>query len=70
MVCQLMHQLIVIEVLLVVVLLLLVDFLDLDPNNVAEISVLKGLAATVLYGEAGRNGVILITTKTGQNWWF
>jgi outer membrane receptor protein involved in Fe transport len=28
--------------------------------------VLKGLAATVLYGEAGRNGVILITTKTGQ----
>ena len=41
-------------------------FLDLDPNNVAEISVLKGLAATVLYGEAGRNGVILITTKTGQ----
>ena len=27
---------------------------------------LKGLAATVLYGEAGRNGVILITTKTGQ----
>ena len=41
-------------------------FLDLDPNNVAEISVLKGLAATVLYGEAGRNGVILVTTKTGQ----
>ena len=41
-------------------------FLDLDPNNVAEVSVLKGLAATVLYGEAGRNGVILITTKTGQ----
>ena len=27
---------------------------------------LKGLAATVLYGEAGRNGVVLITTKTGQ----
>ena len=27
---------------------------------------LKGLAATVLYGEAGRNGVILITTKTGK----
>ena len=41
-------------------------FLDLDPNNVAEVSVLKGLAATVLYGEAGRNGVILVTTKTGQ----
>ncbi len=41
-------------------------FLDLDPNNIAEISILKGLAATVLYGEAGRNGVILITTKNGK----
>ena len=41
-------------------------FLDLDPNNVSEVSVLKGLAATVLYGEAGRNGVVLITTKTGR----
>jgi len=42
-------------------------FLDLDPNNVAEVSVLKGLSATVLYGEAGRNGVILITTKSGTH---
>lgn len=41
-------------------------FLDLDPNNIADISILKGLSATVLYGEAGRNGVILVTTKTGQ----
>ena len=41
-------------------------FLDLDPNNIAEISILKGLSATVLYGEAGRNGVILITTKNGN----
>ncbi len=40
-------------------------FLDLDPNNVADVSVLKGLSATVLYGEAGRNGVVLVTTKTG-----
>lgn len=40
-------------------------FLDLDPNSIAEVSVLKGLSATVLYGEAGRNGVILITTKNG-----
>ncbi len=38
--------------------------LDLDPNNIADLSVLKGLSATVLYGEQGRNGVILITTKT------
>ena len=40
-------------------------FLDLDPNNIAEISILKGLSATVLYGEQGRNGVILVTTKSG-----
>lgn len=41
-------------------------FLDLDPNNIASISVLKGLSATVTYGEQGRNGVVLITTKNGQ----
>ncbi|MBX2817660.1 MAG: SusC/RagA family TonB-linked outer membrane protein [Saprospiraceae bacterium] len=41
-------------------------FLDLDPNAIAEVSILKGLSATVLYGEAGRNGVILITTKNGN----
>lgn len=41
-------------------------FLDLDPNTIEEISILKGLAATVLYGEAGRNGVILVTTKNGS----
>ena len=40
-------------------------FLDLDPNIIEEISILKGLSATVLYGEAGRNGVILVTTKNG-----
>ncbi len=41
-------------------------FLDLDPNNIANISILKGLAATTLYGAEGRNGVVLITTKTGK----
>lgn len=41
-------------------------FLDLDPNSIAEISILKGLAATVLYGEQGKNGVILVTTKNGK----
>lgn len=40
-------------------------FLDLDPNNIASVNVLKGLAAATLYGTAGRNGVILITTKNG-----
>ena len=41
-------------------------FLDIDPNNIAEISVLKGLSATTLYGQAGRNGVVLVTTKSGS----
>ena len=39
--------------------------LDIDPNNIERVDILKGLAATTLYGTAGRNGVILITTKTG-----
>lgn len=41
-------------------------FLDLDPNTIEEISILKGLSATVLYGEQGRNGVILVTTINGK----
>lgn len=40
--------------------------LDLDPRNIEDVTVLKGLSATVLYGEQGRNGVILITTKSGS----
>lgn len=41
-------------------------FLDLDPNNIESINILKGLSATTLYGSAGRNGVILVTTKNGS----
>ncbi|MFK7058867.1 SusC/RagA family TonB-linked outer membrane protein [Flavobacterium oreochromis] len=41
-------------------------FLDLDPNNIESVNILKGLAASTLYGTAGRNGVILITTKSGS----
>ncbi|MDA8857136.1 TonB-dependent receptor plug domain-containing protein, partial [Flavobacteriaceae bacterium] len=40
-------------------------FLDLDPNNIESVNVLKGLAAATLYGSEGRNGVVLITTKSG-----
>lgn len=39
----------------------LADFIDV--NNVAEISVLKGFAATNKYGSEGSNGVVLIKTK-------
>ena len=40
-------------------------FLDLDPNSIESINVLKGLSATTLYGELGRNGVVMVTTKNG-----
>ncbi len=42
-------------------------FLDIDPNNIENVSVLKGLAAATLYGTQGRNGVVLITTKSGSS---
>jgi len=38
---------------------------DIDPNIIESISVLKGSAATALYGSAGSRGVVLITTKGG-----
>ncbi|MGX1929843.1 SusC/RagA family TonB-linked outer membrane protein [Flagellimonas sp. 2504JD4-2] len=40
-------------------------FLDIDPNSIESVNVLKGLAAATLYGSLGRNGVVLITTKGG-----
>jgi len=39
---------------------------DIDPSIIDNINVLKGAAATALYGSAGANGVILITTKSGS----
>ncbi|MGE7774974.1 SusC/RagA family TonB-linked outer membrane protein [Chitinophaga sp. NPDC101104] len=38
----------------------------INPDEVASISVLKGGAATALYGSRAANGVILITTKKGS----
>jgi len=35
----------------------------IDPNNIERIDVLKDSVAVAKYGEAGKNGVILITTK-------
>ncbi|CAM2787863.1 TonB-linked outer membrane protein, SusC/RagA family [Flavobacterium succinicans] len=40
---------------------------DINPNDIASITVLKGAAGAVLYGNRGSNGVVLITTKTGSN---
>ncbi len=39
---------------------------DIDPNDIETMSVLKGFNAAVLYGSEGRNGVILIQTKSGN----
>ncbi len=40
--------------------------LDLNPDDIESVSVLKGGAATALYGIRGANGVIQITTKKGK----
>lgn len=40
---------------------------DIDPENVASISILKGPAAAALYGSRASSGAILITTKSGAN---
>jgi TonB-linked SusC/RagA family outer membrane protein len=39
---------------------------DINTDNVADISVLKGGSATAIYGPDGRNGVIVITTKQAK----
>ncbi|WP_177181188.1 SusC/RagA family TonB-linked outer membrane protein [Parapedobacter koreensis] len=39
---------------------------DINPQDIENISVLKGAAATVLYGSRAASGVILITTKKGK----
>jgi len=39
---------------------------DLDPNNIESVTVLKGAAASVLYGSRAANGVVVVTTKSGR----
>lgn len=39
---------------------------DIDPDNIESINVLKGSAATALYGSRASGGVIMITTKKGK----
>lgn len=40
--------------------------MDINPNDIADVTVLKGAAATALYGIEGARGVVLITTKSGE----
>ncbi|WP_233897848.1 SusC/RagA family TonB-linked outer membrane protein [Tenacibaculum piscium] len=39
---------------------------DINPDDIASMSVLKGAAATALYGSRAANGVIIVTTKKGR----
>ncbi|MEN8248795.1 MAG: mucoidy inhibitor MuiA family protein [Bacteroidota bacterium] len=40
---------------------------SLSPNEIESIKVLKGASATALYGSKGANGVVVITTKSGED---
>ncbi|WP_305951820.1 SusC/RagA family TonB-linked outer membrane protein [Emticicia oligotrophica] len=39
---------------------------DIDPNNIESLTILKGAAASALYGSRAANGVVVITTKSGS----
>ena len=43
------------------------DLRDVNPNDVASISVLKDAASAAIYGSRAANGVLLVTTKKGRN---
>jgi TonB-linked SusC/RagA family outer membrane protein len=40
---------------------------DLNPNDIESINILKGAAATSLYGSRAANGVVIVTTKRGRS---
>lgn len=42
------------------------DFSTLNPNDIESIEVLKDASSTAVYGSAGANGVIIITTKSAK----
>ncbi|MDY9917600.1 MAG: TonB-dependent receptor [Proteiniphilum sp.] len=43
------------------------SFANLDPNDIDKISILKDASSAAVYGVQGAGGVILVTTKRGQN---
>ena len=40
---------------------------DINPEDIESVNILKGAAASALYGSRAANGVIMITTKKGEN---
>jgi len=43
------------------------DYSKLNPNDIESIDILKDASSTAIYGSAGSNGVVIITTKKGKN---
>ncbi len=44
----------------------LAAFDDLNPNDIADVSILKGATAAALYGSRAGNGAIIVSTKRGE----
>jgi len=43
------------------------DFQNINPNDIENISILKDASSTAIYGARAANGIIIVTTKRGQN---
>jgi TonB-dependent starch-binding outer membrane protein SusC len=44
-----------------------IDFNTINPQDIADIQILKDASATAIYGSRGANGVILVTTRQGKS---
>ena len=42
------------------------SIIDINPNDIATVDILKDASSTAIYGSQATNGVIIITTKSGQ----
>ncbi len=42
------------------------DLSSIDPNDISNIEILKDAASAAIYGAEGANGVVLVTTKSGE----
>ena len=43
------------------------NFNSINPDDIENVTILKGATASALYGSRGANGAIMITTKSGKN---
>ena len=49
------------------IVMLTKDFKNVNPDDIESIDVLKEASATEIYGDKGKNGVLLVTTKEGHS---